>query len=167
MFIPFDEGIVLQCVAVCCSVLQCGQHVTSQIRIRINVYTSIPFVLKEPCCNILQYVAVCCSMLQYVAVCCSIWLCGQYVTLQVWIYITIHTSIPFILKESCCSMFQYVPVCCSVVNASHHKYEFTWMNTRLSHLSWRNRLAVYCSVLQYFAACCSVVNTSHRKYGYT
>ena len=62
-------------------------------------------------------------------------------------------------------MFHYVPVCCSVVNTSHDKYEFTWMNTRLSRLSRTNRLAVYCSVLQYVAACCSVANTSHRKCG--
>jgi len=43
------ECCKVQCVAVCCSVLQCGAV-----------------------CIVLQYVAVCCSMLQCVAVCCSV-----------------------------------------------------------------------------------------------
>jgi len=45
---------VLQCVAVCCSVLQC---------VIVNLVTSK--------IDMLQCVAVCCSVLQCVAVCCS------------------------------------------------------------------------------------------------
>jgi len=49
---------VLQCVAVCCSVLQ-----------RVAVRCSNGYTV---CCSVLQCVAVCCSVLQYVAVCCSV-----------------------------------------------------------------------------------------------
>jgi len=51
-----EEG-VLQCVAVCCSVLQC--------------------VALSVCCSVLQCLAVCCivSVLQCVAVCCSVLQC--------------------------------------------------------------------------------------------
>jgi len=44
------DGSVLQCDAVCCSVL-----------LSVTV-----------CCSVLQCAAVCCSMLQYIAVCCSV-----------------------------------------------------------------------------------------------
>jgi len=43
---------MLQCVAVCCSMLQIPR--------------------PQVCCSVLQYVAVCCSVLQCVAVCCSV-----------------------------------------------------------------------------------------------
>jgi len=48
---------VLQCVVVCCSVLQCVQCGTAV------------------CCSVLQCVAVCCSVLQCVAVCSMCSLC--------------------------------------------------------------------------------------------
>jgi len=44
---------VLECVAVCCSVLLC-------------------VVKFDSFCSVLQCVAVCCSVLQCVAVCCSV-----------------------------------------------------------------------------------------------
>ena len=53
---------VLQCVAVCCSVLQSPKSLLFQIRIR----------KWGVCCSVLQCVAVCCSVLQCVAVCCSV-----------------------------------------------------------------------------------------------
>ena len=60
---------MLQCVAVCCSVLQCvaveagseGGRDTRGVCVR----------LVSICCKVLQSVAVCCSVLQCVAVCCS------------------------------------------------------------------------------------------------
>jgi len=51
---------VLQCVAVCRSVMQC----------------------VAVCCSALQCVAVCCSMLQRDAVCCSVLQCTHCTTLQ-------------------------------------------------------------------------------------
>jgi len=52
---------VLQCVAVCCSVLQC---LNSQVKEARG-----PVVLQcvAVCCSVLQCVAVCCSVLQRVA----------------------------------------------------------------------------------------------------
>jgi len=55
---------VLQCVAVCCSVLQCVVHIHS-------LYTRV----REP--RVLQCVAVCWSVLQCVAVCCSVLQCVE------------------------------------------------------------------------------------------
>jgi len=57
---------VLQCVAVCCSVLQCvvatfhGKETNESVAV---------------CCSVLQCVAVCCSVLQCVAVCCRVLQC--------------------------------------------------------------------------------------------
>ena len=56
---------MLQCVAVCCSVLQ-----------RVVVCCSV-LQCVEVCCSVLQRVVVCYSLLQCVAVCCSVL---QYVT---------------------------------------------------------------------------------------
>jgi len=52
--------IVLQCVAVCCSVLHCVAVCMSWMPV------------KRDCCSMWQSIAVCCSMLQHVAVCCSV-----------------------------------------------------------------------------------------------
>ena len=49
---------VLQCVAVCCSVLQC---VAVHIGLEANVHTILSC---GACCSMLQCVAVCCSVLQ-------------------------------------------------------------------------------------------------------
>jgi len=49
---------VLQCVAVCYSVLQFGAVCCT--------------VCCTVCCSVLQCIAVCCSVLQCVAVCCSV-----------------------------------------------------------------------------------------------
>ena len=58
-FLQFCVNLILVfCVAVCCSVLQC-----------VTVLCTSHFVLL--CCSVLQCVAVCCSVLQCVAVCRS------------------------------------------------------------------------------------------------
>jgi len=72
---------VLQCVAVCCSVLRepfCALPIFSCILI---CSSTIPFAhtyvngCVAVCSSVLQCVAVCCSVLQCVAVCCSVLLC--------------------------------------------------------------------------------------------
>jgi len=57
---------LLQCVAVCCSVLQCV--------LQYGVYAAHEEEL-DMCCSVLQCVVVCCSVLQCVAVCCSVLQC--------------------------------------------------------------------------------------------
>ena len=67
---------MLQCVAVCCSVLQCGDIVVSILRIWCDFIVGV--ILRwRLCvlCSVLQRVAVCCSVLQCVAVCCSVLQC--------------------------------------------------------------------------------------------
>ena len=60
-----------QCVAECCSVLQCvvGVAVRCSALQCIAVCSSV-FQCVAVCCSVLQCVAVCCSVLQCVAVCC-------------------------------------------------------------------------------------------------
>jgi len=62
--LPRRYNSVLQCVAVCCSVLQC--------------------VIECSCCSVLQCVAECSCVLQFVAVCCSMMLCCQYLQSLCW-----------------------------------------------------------------------------------
>ena len=74
---------VLQCVAVCCSVLRVLQYVEVQFgEVIVSLHKSSLFgpnlgasynVLQcvAVYCSVLQYIAECCSVLQCVAVCCS------------------------------------------------------------------------------------------------
>jgi len=62
---------VLQCVAVCCSVVQfiMGEGFDHSARTAVGVYTC------TVCCSVLRCVAGCCSGLKCVAVCCSVLQC--------------------------------------------------------------------------------------------
>jgi len=72
---------VLQCIAVCCSVLQCGAACV--VRGRNGGCSSksprTPQQGRAPaasrCCSVLQCVAVRCGVLRCVAVCCSVLQC--------------------------------------------------------------------------------------------
>jgi len=77
---------VLQCVAVCGSVMQC-------FTVCCNVLQSVAV-----CGSVLQCVTVCCSVLQRVAVCCSLL---QYVVSCVCVTV-------------CCSVLQCIVICCGV-----------------------------------------------------
>jgi len=71
------QGMLLQCVAMCCRVVVCCSVLQG-----VAVY-SMGLSHGQFSCGadvkvhwmLLQYVAVCCSMLQYVAVCCSVLQC--------------------------------------------------------------------------------------------
>jgi len=62
---------VLQCVAVCCSMLQLVAVLFSEMVLSSSKCVLQCVVVR----NLMQCVAVCCSMLQYVAVCCSVLQC--------------------------------------------------------------------------------------------
>jgi len=68
----------LQCVAVCCSVLQCVavQWMPMSTRFMCMCVCALGVSACAQsvalCCSMLQSVAVCCSLLQSVAVCCSV-----------------------------------------------------------------------------------------------
>jgi len=79
---------VLQCVAVCCSVLrwvtlklccsvlQCVVvRMTWQTLLQPLLYFPYPRICVAVCCSVLQCVAASCSMLQYVTMCCSVLQC--------------------------------------------------------------------------------------------
>jgi len=59
----------LQCVAVCCSVLQCAAWIAC---VKSDLFDTIivTALLLVLCRSVLQRVAVCCSMMQRVAVYC-------------------------------------------------------------------------------------------------
>ena len=70
---------MLQCVAVCCSVLHgLAFHETGlALAVRCSELQRVAVCCSElqcvaVCCSVLQRVAVCCSVLQCVAVCCSV-----------------------------------------------------------------------------------------------
>jgi len=63
---------VLQCVAVCCSVLQRIAAALLCIRIYLTICSLSSLLIYTVCCSVLQCVAVCCDVLQCVAVCCSV-----------------------------------------------------------------------------------------------
>ena len=78
---------MLQCVAVCCSELQCAQQNMQQLH-QVDI------------------LAVCCSVLRCVAVCCSVLQCVQQNMQQ------LHQVD---ILAVCCSVLQCVVVCCSVL----------------------------------------------------
>ena len=82
---------VLQCVAVCCSVLQC-------VAGYMTCYTSCLVV----CCSMLQCVAVCCSVLQCAAAYCSVLQCVAV----------------FVFAPNSCNRFTFpvVAVCCNALH---------------------------------------------------
>jgi len=74
---PSNPSLSFQCVAVCCSVLQCCSAFMPYTTHKFNGGGQVGCALHEclvVCCSVsgaLQCVAVCCSVLQSVAVCCS------------------------------------------------------------------------------------------------
>jgi len=71
----FNYYSVLQCVAVCCSVLLCVVVYCSMLQC-VAVCCSV-LQCVAVWCSVLQCVAVWCSVLQCVAVCCSVLHCTQ------------------------------------------------------------------------------------------
>jgi len=63
VLIARSKGLLklVQCVAVCCSVLQCVAH-----------HYTVLIARSKGLLKLVQCVAVCCSVLQCVAVCCSV-----------------------------------------------------------------------------------------------
>ena len=63
---------MLQCVAVCCSVLQCVVGMWNEISATWELHYEGENVV---CCSVVQCGAVSCSVLQSVAVCCRVLQC--------------------------------------------------------------------------------------------
>jgi len=109
---------VLQCVAVCCSVLQL-------VVCHWEVLTS---VCMWPC------VAVCCSVLQCVAVCCNRWCvmgCAHF----------------GMCDAVCCSVLQCVASCCSVLQCVNTPQHAVIQCATLQHTDCNTRTASRCNTL--------------------
>jgi len=147
---------VLQCVAVCCSVLQCGASEAaranaSDVLQRIVVFCSVvyPQMLltllqcAAVCCSVLQCNVVCCSVLQYVAVSCSV-LCPRRLVVPT--------------REVRCSVLQCVTACCSVL----YSREFLCVYIHIE-LLWDLRIYIYIHICKckhvfiYFICICSYI----------
>ena len=84
---------MLQCVAVCCSVLHWVLRQQVGVLQCVAVCCSVLHRVLRQQVGVLKCIAVCCSLLQCVAVCCSVFQCVAV----------------------CCSVLQCVAVCCSVL----------------------------------------------------
>jgi len=135
---PVDTRSVLQCGAVCCSVVQCGAEWCSVLQCVAVCCRVVQCVAV--CCSVLQSGAVCCRVVQCVAVRCSVVQCGA-----VW-----------------CSVVQCDAVWCSVLQCGA-----VWCSVVQCDAVWCSVLqcvAVCCSrarsiripcALRYVAVCCS------------
>jgi len=83
--------VCLQCVAMCCTVLQCALRTPDESIVCHNDELLLQYTVL--CCSESQCVAMCCSVLQCVAVCCTVLHCVAL----------------------CCSVLQCIAVCCSVL----------------------------------------------------
>ena len=147
-------SLVLQCVAECCSVMQCVAVCLDCVAACCNVLGLSRCLVCVACVAVcLTCVAVCCSVLQCVAVCCSVLQCVADTTHSHEMRRAHHC---LVLQRAayttrCCSMPQPVAVCC--------RYDAT--HSHGIHLG-HQRVAVCCirnAVLQWVAACCSVLLT--------
>jgi len=94
----------MQCVAVCCSVLQLlstlcqcvSGKCLSVLQTRVTMICCSVLQCVVGCSSVLQCAAVCCSVLQCAAVCCSVLQCVAV----------------------CCSVLQRVSLCCSVLQCA-------------------------------------------------
>ena len=98
---------IWQCVAVCCSVLQCvaacgtaWQCCAVCCRLLRSLKTIVQWHWRRAGRCIDRYVAVCCSVLRCCSVCCSMLRCLDAIVQWHWM---------------CCSVLQCVAVCCSVL----------------------------------------------------
>jgi len=130
---------VLQCVAVCCSVLRCVAVCCSVLQCAAVCCGVLQCVAV--CCSVLQCVAVCCSVLWCVAVCCSVLQCVA-VCFRVLQCVAVRYNVLQCVAV-CCSVLQRVAVCCSVSQRQvqmMHIYRHSHINsytiiTRKSELS--------------------------------
>ena len=150
---------MLQCVAVCCSLLQC-------FMIQFAVCLSLLPQSEEECrhgrlcrCSVLQCVAVCCSvccsLLQSIAVYCSLLQYRCHVLQRFFLIPCVAVRCSEVNRVAdCCSVLYRGVVCCGV--------PFFTAPIGGSMAAWQVVLvlllcvAVCCSLLQSVSFCCSV-----------
>jgi len=85
---------MLQCVAVCCSVLHMYECIYS-----VHI-TDTDIHFSDMCCSVLQCVAVCCSVLQCVTVCYSVVQCGAVCCSVLQCVAVLHMYIVYIIDAN-------------------------------------------------------------------
>ena len=121
---------VLQCVAVCCSVLQCEENVSVRcVLCGVSVLilaTSDARCCVSVCCSVLQCCAVCCSAMQSVAVyagresvvlcVCCVWVVGRLCVCCVCVVCVLCVLCVCVVCVLCmfcmCVVYVVVCVCC-------------------------------------------------------
>jgi len=147
---------VLQCVAVCCRVLQ-GDAGWCSVMQRDAVCLSVLHYVAL-CCAVLHCAALCCTVLRCFALCCTVLHCVAlcYTVLQcvaVWESSLTDVAVSHTCQlHTWCSVLQCVWVCCTVLHSEIH----CWLVLlSLTHASYIHN-AVCLSVLQCVAVCCTV-----------
>jgi len=113
----FEPSLLLQCVAVCCSVLRylCTWEKKSLVRekpVRDQLFEpSLLLQRVAVCSSVVLCVAVCCSVLHRVAVCCSAYVHEKVNALLVRIlpviYISKHCNTLQHTATHCCNTLQH------------------------------------------------------------
>jgi len=171
------SNIVLQCVAVCCSVLQSNKS-CHLYEVDISHRHTMTGRFAAACCSVLQC-AVCCSVLQCVAVCCTVLQCVagvlQYVAGYMWrngyLYGSPHCSAPFpfcrywwqFLKVSCNNTLQHTATHCNTLQ--HTATHCNTMQHNATHYptlavtsdNSRKSAATRCNTLQHTAKQCNTL----------
>jgi len=115
---PWRDKCVLQCVAVCCSVLQCVADPCVYTYRRAFGQRATRGMANVACCSVLQCVAVCCSAMQIYVYKGTEEPKGRPMVLQMQQAEHPHTAeAPVVLQyvAVCCSALQCVAVCCSTL----------------------------------------------------
>ena len=128
----------MQCVAVCCSVLQ---RVAVCCRVLQCVAVWLKVCAEEVCCSMLQCVAVCCSVLHCVAVCCSAAKVICRGGLSRFLPLSLSLSALSLACTRDCNTLQHTATQCNTFSLLQHTA--TQCNTMQHTLS----LATHCSTL--------------------
>jgi len=155
---------VLQCVAACCTVLQCVGWQNLQCTFSARAWAASSFL----CCSVLQCVAVCCSMLQCVTVCCIAKFCSVFLGtyLGSFLFFACRCEEKRVYwhhsnhgQSLCCSMLQCVAVCCRVLQGVAVCCSVLQCDAVCRSVQ---SVAECCRVLQSVAACCRVLQCQKR-----
>ena len=156
----------MQHVAMCCSVVQC-KHVSTHepmgMRLQCVAVCCSLLQFVAVCCSVLQCVAVCCSVLQCIAVCCSVLQCVlQCVAVCCSVLQRVAVCCSVLQRVvACCSVSQRVAVCCkprhanTLGNFAYFLYTIGQESDRFSMC-----VAACCSGSQRVAACCVAINAT-------
>jgi len=108
-------GSVLQCGAVCCSVLQSVADMLSDVVGQALHFICVTWLIHVWDIGILQYVTACCSALQRVAVCCSVLQCVADMPFDVVGQALHSIRVTWLIHVCDISTRQYVATCRSVL----------------------------------------------------